>query len=274
MLPFSYNVKRIFSILLMAGFISFFIFFSASARELDNYLNRKEIIVIIGETKPLSVSNPRQVKIGNPDVLDVVGAGQKELLLSGKSEGETTLIVADDFGQYSYNVKIYKEDLEKVKERVDFLLEAAGFKDITTRIGDKERKIFLLGRLPISKKDFFESKLDSVRDKIINLVEYEEDTPSIEVDVEVLEIEKKALDNLGLTWNKFIQFAEPSSAAGTDFPVGDLLDPTQFFKIMKDWRTGTFSAKLNFLKEKKKLRILSRPKSICLSGKEAKLLIG
>ncbi|MDD5618627.1 MAG: TonB family protein, partial [Candidatus Omnitrophica bacterium] len=188
-------------------------------------------------------------------------------------EGETTLTVVDDFGKRNYAVKIYKEDLEKLKERVDILLDAAGFDTLQTRIGDKERKIFIIGSLPASKQSVFESRMASVKDKIVNLVEMRDDVPSIEVDVEVMEIEKTALDNLGLQWNKTIAFSEGSTVPDK-FQFDNLLNPTKTLKILSDWRTGAFTATLNFLKSNNKARTLSRPKIVCLSGKEASLLVG
>ncbi|MDD5355283.1 MAG: TonB family protein, partial [Candidatus Omnitrophica bacterium] len=58
------------------------------------------------------------------------------------------------------------------------------------------------------------------------------------------------------------------------FQFDNLLNPTKTLKILSDWRTGRFSATLNFLKINNKARTLSRPKIVCLSGKEAKLLVG
>jgi pilus assembly protein CpaC len=249
-------------------FVISFVCLSAKA-EVSDYLGRKEIMLIIGETKPLSVNNPKQVKIGNPKLLDVVGASRNELLLSGLSEGETLLTIADSFGQHIYNVSIFEEDLEKLKERIDALLESAGFDRLTTKIGDKERKIFIMGKFPNSKKDFFESKIDSIKDKIINLVEYYEDTPSVEIDVEVLEIEKAALDTLGLSWDKSISYTGDWSET-----IPEILNPAQTVNILTGWSTGNYNVTLNFLKQRNQARTLSRPKIVCLSGKEAKLLVG
>ncbi|MBL7131495.1 MAG: TonB family protein [Candidatus Omnitrophica bacterium] len=264
---------RIFINIIAYLILSCLIYANAQGGILD-YFESKELIVIIGETKPLRVSNPRQVKIGNPDLLDVVGAGRKELLLSGLAEGETILTVVDDLGQHKYTVKIFQEDLEKVKERIDILLEAAGFSQLTTRIGDKERKIFILGEVPTFKKDSFESKIESVKDKIINLVEYYEDTPSVAIDVEVLEIKTDDLEEVGFTWNQTVTFSEPSANVPSNFPVDNLLQPKHVLQILKDWRTTQLVATLDLLKQNNKARTLSRPKIVCMSGKEAKLLVG
>lgn len=232
-----------------------------------DYLDSQEITVIIGETKALSTSNPREVKIGNPNLLDVAGAGKRELLLSGLAAGDTTLVVTDDFGQHKYTIKIFQEDLDKVKERVDVLLGAAGFNKLTTQIGDKERKIFLTGELALSEKNSLDSTLESLKEKIVNLIKYIDDVPSVEIDVEVLEIEKTALDNLGLGWSKSVTLS--------DTRLTKFLSPTHALEVLKSpFEKNTWTVTLNFLKSKNKARTLSRPKLVCLSGKEAKLLVG
>ncbi len=245
----------------------FFVCAFARADILDYFQSSKEIQLIIGETKPLRVNNPRQVKIGNPKLLDVVGAAKNELLLSGLKEGETILTIVDDFGQQSYAVKIYMEDLGKVKERVDVLLETAGFSQLTTKIGDKERKVFVIGKLPVSQKEKFDSRIGSVKDKIINLVEFQEDIPSVQIDVEVLEISKTAMDELGFEWSKSVDL--------DDSRLTDFLSPSHTLKVLKfPWQQDNWDVTLNFLKQRNDARTLSRPKIVCLSGKEATLEVG
>jgi len=267
-------IKNKIGIVFICVFGVFLVCLSTNA-EISDYFDvqGEDMVVIIGETTTLSVNNPKQVKIGNPLLLDVASAGKKELLLSGLEEGETTLTVVDGFGKKNYTVKVYKEDLAKLKERVDILLEAAGFTALQTRIGDKERKIFVTGSLPLSKQASFDSRISSVREKIVNLVDFYDDVMSVEIDVEVLEIEKTEMDTLGLSWNKTITFSE-GTAVPDRFQLDNLFNPTDTLKILSDWRTSTFNATLNFLKQNNKARTLSRPKIVCLSGKEAKLLVG
>ena len=256
--------------ILFASLLTFVSFNNSKADILDYYDSQKEIYVIIGETKSIGVKNPIQVKIGNPGLLDVISASKKELLLDGKKAGETLLTIMDDFGRQTYTVKVFDEDLEKFRERVDVLLRASGFGQLKTQIGDKERKIFVTGELPVSKQEELEKKLEIVKDGIVNLVFYNQDVPSVEIDVEVLEIEKTDLDNLGFQWNKTIAFEEGTLGKA----YKDLIDPTKALKVLETWRTSNFETTLNLLKSRSKARTLSRPKIVCLSGKEAKLLVG
>ncbi|MFC1708467.1 TonB family protein [Candidatus Omnitrophota bacterium] len=265
MIKTRYRFKIRFAMVFVALFC--FACVLAQAGILDDMYSSKEIVVIIGEVRAFKVQNPQQVKIGNPRLLDVVGAGRSELLLSGLKEGETQLIVVDEFGQHSYTVKIFKEDLEKVKERIDVLLEASGYDYLVTKIEDKERRVFITGEVPASKREHFESRLNSVKDKIIDLVEYPEDVPSIQIDVEVLEISKTAMDEIGFEWGKT---ATLDNARLTDF-----LSPSHTLKVLKfPWQQDTWDVTINFLKQRNEARTLSRPKIVCLSGKEATLHVG
>ena len=236
----------------------------------DRWAETGSLVIIIGETKSLSVKDPTQVKIGNPQLLDVVGAGQTELLLSGLKEGETILTITDAYGERQYGVQVFAEDLEKVKERVEVLLGAAGYDTVKTSIGYKERKVFLTGELPQSEKENFETKIEPVREKVVNLVSYQEPL-SVEIDVEVLEIGKTDLDNLGITWTQSVELTRNNRATGID----GFLDPMHFMNILDDGKaTTSLTATLNILKQNNKARTLSRPKLVCLSGKEAKLHVG
>jgi len=259
----------------------------ANSDILDDLYSTKTIEVLLGEAQPLKVNNPKQVKIGNPELLDVVGASRYELLMSGLKEGQTKLTVVDALGTHEYMVRVVKEDLEAIKERVAILLEAGGFTDLMLAMGEYERKIFVLGEiiveLPKGKDDLdpLEKALEPVRDYVIDLVKRKEDiVPSVEIDVEVYEIKKTALDTLGVNWTTAaaegtLTFVEPSSSKPLGDLVGDMVVPTQYYKLLKSWgRSDALSAQLDFLETKNELRTLARPKLVVQSGKEASFLVG
>ncbi len=59
----------------------------------------KEIKLMVGGARVVSVSSPLRVAIGNPEVADLKQISQRELLISGKILGTTTLIVWDRRGR-------------------------------------------------------------------------------------------------------------------------------------------------------------------------------
>ena len=276
-------------ILLLGIFFSLFYSFTSIATPdiLDDLYSSKTIELVIGEAQPLKVNNPRQVKIGNPELLDVVGASRVELLMSGLKEGETNLTVVDASGKHDYLIRIVKDNLERIKERVAILLEAGGFGNLMLAMGEYERKIFVLGEVVLESfdgeeaSDPLEKVLEPVKDYVIDLVTRKEGVvPSIEIDVEVYDIKKTILDSLGFNWStatgaQTLTYTEPSADKPLGNVVENLIVPTQYYKLLKSWgRSDALSMNFDFLESKNQLRTLARPKLVVQSGKEASFLVG
>lgn len=58
-----------------------------------NVFSGKDIKMTIGSAQVVSVRSPVRVAIGNPEIADLKQISEKELLISGKAVGSTTLIV-------------------------------------------------------------------------------------------------------------------------------------------------------------------------------------
>ncbi|MGE5279974.1 MAG: TonB family protein [Deltaproteobacteria bacterium] len=237
----------------------------------DDYDVAHMMDIVVGESKVVPVSNPKRVAVGNPDIADVVGAGTTELLVSAKAAGETNLQIWDDFGQREIAVRVFAEDLGKLKSRLEDLFETAGLNGVTFQVGDKERKVFILGRLPDRKQEITKDLLESFKDKVINLITFEDDSPLVEIDVQVLEIQKTALDKLGVNWTSSFTFNETTPSTHTlNRHLGDIIKAigqSQFDRT-------ALTAVLNVLEQDNLARTLARPKLVALSGKEAKFLVG
>ncbi len=255
------------------GYTEFFSDEAGSSRRLD---------IVLGESKVVSVSNPKRVALGDPAVADIAGASATEILVSAKKEGETNLQIWDDLGQREIVVKVFVEDLGKLKGRLEDLFTTAGIHGITFQVGEQERKIFALGDMPMRKKEVVTQLLGSFKDKLIDLVTYSEDNPLVEMDAQIMEISKKAVDKLGIDWSQSVTFNEvppgaTSAVAGGVFPphtlnrqVGDLLKSVWQSKFDR----STLTATLNILEQDNLARTLARPKLVALSGSEAKFLVG
>ncbi len=118
----------------------------------DNYGIPKQLDIVVGETKVIPVSAPRRLAIGNPEIADVANVTGQEVLISAKAAGETNLQIWDEFGQREIVVRVFEEDLGKLKRRLEDLFETASIRGITFQIGTQERKVFVLGRVPLRKK--------------------------------------------------------------------------------------------------------------------------
>jgi pilus assembly protein CpaC len=237
----------------------------------DEYGIPKQVDLVLGESKVITVSNPKRIAIGDPKVADIVGAGNAELLVSAKAAGETNLQIWDDFGQRELTIRVFTEDLGKLKKRLEDLFATASIRGVTFQVGDQERKVFVLGDLPLRKKEVVNQLLDSFKEKIINLVTYSEDNPLVEIDVQIIEIDKNAEDNLGISWSQSLTFTEVTPAAHTlNRHFGDLLKAVGQSRFNRE----ALQATLNILETDKLARTLARPKLVALSGKEAKTLVG
>jgi pilus assembly protein CpaC len=238
----------------------------------EEYGSARKLDVVVGESKVLTVSNPKRVAIGNPEIADVAGASATEIIISAKAVGETNLQVWDDMGQREITIKVFTEDLAKLKKRLEDLFQTAGIRGITFQVGEQERKIFVLGDLPLRKKEVVVQLLGSFKDKIIDLVTYSEDNPLVEMDAQILEIKKVAIDKLGISWSQSLAFTEsPTPSTHTlNRHIGDSLKAG----IQAQFTRNALTATLDVLEQDNLARTLARPKLVALSGKEAKFLVG
>jgi len=238
----------------------------------DDYDIARTMDIVVGESKVITVANPKRVAIGDPEVADVVGAGREELLISAKEAGETNLQIWDDFGQREIAVRVFEEDLGKLKRRLETLFDTAGLHGITFQVGDQERKVFVLGRLPERKEEVTTQLLQSFEERIINLVSFDDDSPLVQIDVQILEIQKTAMDNLGVNWSNAFTFNESPMPSDHNLVrhAGTLIKAigeSQFDRT-------SLTAVLNLLERDNLARTLARPKLVALSGKEAQFLVG
>ena len=172
----------------------------------DDYDLSRQMDIVVGESKVVSVANPKRIAIGDPLVADVVGASASEIIVSAKKAGETNLQIWDDYGQREITLKIFQEDLNKLKKRLEDLFATAGIREIIFQVGEQERKIFVLGDVPLRKKEVVTQLLENFKDKIIDLIVFKEDNPLVEIDTQIIEINKTAIDKLGINWSPTLHF--------------------------------------------------------------------
>jgi Flp pilus assembly secretin CpaC len=101
----------------------------------DDYDAAKVLDIVLGESKVVPVNNPVRVAIGDPATADVAGASKQELIVAGKKAGETNLQIWDQYGQRELTIRVFSEDLEKLKSRLEDLLATASLFRSASRRG-------------------------------------------------------------------------------------------------------------------------------------------
>ncbi|OPX29609.1 MAG: hypothetical protein B1H08_03445 [Candidatus Omnitrophica bacterium 4484_171] len=245
-------------------------FLSASPQDLftdDSDIGN--VIMYVNETRVFSVNEPERIAIGTPAVADVTKATENSITVIAKSAGGTTLSWWDKFGEHSRYISVYKERMNRVKRRIDDLIRSIGFTNLQTQAMDSEGKVMIKGEVKTQvDKDRLLAALAGVKDKILDFVGIWEDKSSVEIAVEVLELDKDAVRSLGFDLPNALALTEssgPTSSAVTGF--------SNIFHV-SDWTRSALSSTLDLLIQSGKARVLSRPRLVCRSEKEAELLVG
>ncbi len=225
--------------------------------------------LIVGETRVISIRSPTRVVIGNPGVADIADVTSSEITVSAKSPGTTTLVYWDAFGEQSIDIRVIQEDMNEIKRRVDNLLEKLNLGGVYARAEDDEGKVLLLGRVKSAQeKERITVALGPLKDKIIDLIEVKEEEAAVEIDVQVLELDKDATNTLGFTWPGSITLTDSSG------PTPTAVTGLQRVFHVSQFTRSAFNVTLDTLIQEGKARVLSRPRLACQSGKEAQLLVG
>ncbi|MBU0547979.1 MAG: TonB family protein [Candidatus Omnitrophica bacterium] len=255
--------KLFFGLFFIASFITFLPFKGYLADDIE-----EEIKIYMGQTKVISVSTPKRVAVGNPAIADVANIGKSELTVVPKAVGNTTLIVWDNFGEQAYRLRVFAEDTADLKRRIDHMLKKLNLPNVYTSAEDEEGKVALLGTVKhAADREIIATALGALKGKTVDLIVVKEEESVIEIDVQVIEINRGSQDTLGFTWPSSMTLTEVGSPgiAGTAWG--------KVFHVVNESRAA-FTLKLDALIKEGKARILSRPRVSCQSGKEAKLLVG
>ncbi|MBU1124508.1 MAG: TonB family protein [Candidatus Omnitrophica bacterium] len=236
--------------------------------------SEQEILKLyIGENKVLPVRNPTRVAIGNPDVADVGAVSNQELTLVPKSPGSTTLVFWDNYGEQAYQIRVFNENMDVIKGRVDSLLATLNVPKVYTQAMEDEERVLVLGTVSTPQiKERISTALETLKKKIVDLIVVKESEATVEIDVQILELNRDATDTLGFTWpGSTGYFNITDSSIGTT-SAGNF---AKLFNVDKFTRSSfSFSWKLDLLVQEGKARILSQPRLACQSGKEAQLHVG
>ena len=231
-----------------------------------------EASLIKGELITIGVRDMTRVSITDPAVADIVDASSEELLIIGKTVGQTALFIWDEEGKRTVMIYVINQDLDLVKNRIQKLFDAADIYEVKLRTNKQEGKVVISGEIPDYKKDLFDQIVEQFGEDAIDLVIDEKIEDLIQIDMQITELNTTLSESLGIDW----------TTGGTEgfAPAYEETVPTvdgriaDFFKIGNFSRTGQLIAQVNALITEGKARILSKPKLVVISGEEASFLVG
>ena len=259
---------------IMAGALIFFVS-SAQSQETGEGIDTAssgEVNLVKGELETLKVYNLTRLSITDPSVADIVDADEEAVLIIGQQIGQAVLFIWDDQGKRNIVINVINRDLDRVNGRISNLLRSADIHELSTEVNHQEGKIVVSGQIPEKKRLQWSKIILPFSEDIIDLVKDEEIEDLVQVDLQISELNTTLTKSLGIDWST-------GDSAGIN-PVYDEtpLDydgtPQDFFKIGTFARTNALRFSVQALLEEGRGRILSQPKLVVVSGKEASFLVG
>ena len=80
-----------------------------------------EINIVKGDLENIAVFDLTRISITKPQVADLVNVDTNNILVLAKQSGETNLFVWDKYGKRSIVIRVFDEDLDVVKARLEGL---------------------------------------------------------------------------------------------------------------------------------------------------------
>lgn len=261
------NLKRFTSFLIVFCFLFQGISFSYISE--DTYEDFK---IVVGDIFTIDANNPTRVAVRDPNLIDIKKVDEKNIIISGKVKGVTTLTVWDKFGEQTYIIKVVPTDIEYWDRQVKLILKNLGLKDVYTLPMEEEGRVLLMGSVKDPQdKERVLLALGDMSAHVTDLIVVEDDA-LIEIAVEVLELQGDASQKLGFNLPSSITFTELPSV-NSDTTQANRISFSEIFRVT-DWYRSAFSWTLDFLVQEGKAKILSRPRLVCQSGREAQLHVG
>ncbi len=261
-------------------FLPFFLFLTLlipqGTAKADDVIN-----LLVGDIESVAVNGLTRVSVTNPEVADISDAQSDKVIVLAKKSGQTALFLWDADGKKTLSVRVVSQDLSALKARISNLLQEARITSLTLDANAPEGRVVIAGQYPKDKKDVLDKILDPYAEQVINLSNEETSDDLIQIDMQITELTTTLSKNIGLDWNKsgtltggattsnnFLNLDYKETLPATDGSIGD------FFKIGDFNRTSAIMATVNALIEEGKGRILSKPRLVVVSGKEASFLVG
>lgn len=199
----------------------------------------------------------RRISIGNPEIIEARPLpGNGGILVVGKKEGETDLVLWEKDGKSEWTVTVRESSDALLEDARRFVSAFPGLSIVAAG-----RSVILRGKANSASEKAMIERFASGRKGVLSQVTIpEEEKILLSYDLKILEIGKGAAKQFGFRWPESVGFRGEWSA-GTAAESSISL-------------TGDFDASLHLLLANGRARILANPKLVCETGKSATFLAG
>jgi pilus assembly protein CpaC len=264
------------------GAVLCFIFLTVPETPLSALETSGDVIdLVVGDIETVTANNLTRVSITNPEIADISDAQNGKVSLLAKRAGSTVLFLWDMAGKRSIKVRVVNEDLKMVRARVQKILDEANIEGVSLQINDDEGKVVIAGAVSKDNKARIDKILAKYGDSLLNFTTEEKDESLVQVDMQIVEISTSLEQNLGILWGYSSSSSSSSSSANSgsvnlnyseNLPSGDKFK--DLFKIGSFQRTTAIEATFNALIQEGKAKLVSKPRLVVISGKQASFLVG
>jgi pilus assembly protein CpaC len=232
----------------------------------------EEVVILKGDIQRIETKNMKRVSITDPLIADINNAKANGLELVGLASGQTVLFIWDDTGKRTMVVRVNEADLGFLHKRIESLLNSAGITGVVINQNASEGKIILTGRVREERMAGLSNILAPFGAQVLNLVEKEAVEDLIQIDMQVTELNSTLDKEFGVDWSPTtLKYTETLPTTKIPRSNGSFQD---LFKVGNFARTPQLIAQVNALISTNKAKILSKPRLVVISGKEATVVVG
>lgn len=218
-----------------------------------------------GENAPLVFESMVRVAIGNPNVLDAQPVSKNELLLFGKAEGVSSLVVWDAKGRHTLDILVHASRRAKTWD----IQQTLQYPDVKVIVTDTTVLLEGTVKTPYDKKRA-ESIAKAFAPNVVNLLNVEGD-PRVKIEAIVMEMSKGDGQKLGLS---YLQGGSGQFSSGSVDLVNSELGQFGFTWNRAADVTSNLRGLFEAVKSTSHTKILSRPSVSSLSGEKAFINVG
>lgn len=227
------------------------------------------LTLVVGQQKIYSGKNIKSVSIGDKKVASVITSkDQSKIVVKARAKGQTHLVMFKKSGEkITVAIIVLAIDPKKVKGEIEDALK--GIEGITIRtLGDD--KVLIDGQV-FTEKDLTRCKKVAgwYGDMVKLLVEFNDAyipmKKNIDVEFNLIEINKKALGNIGINWDDMLAIGA-TATLGAPIPTGGFTGKVGI--------TTNFGNALNIMVGDGSAKLLKKHNVVVQSGIEAEWFAG